>query len=128
VIQLDLHATALAAVGVAPKAEWKVDGVDLAPFLTGKETGKPHVALYWRFGEQMAVRRGDWKLVKYDPNVEGRKGRATPAKLYNLREDIGEMTDLSAKDPDTVKELQAAWNEWNKDNVAPLWGGGAKKN
>ena len=26
--------------------------------------------------------------------------------------------------PDKVKELQAKWDAWNKDNVAPLWGGG----
>ena len=34
-------------------------------------TEPPHAALYWRFGAQMAIRKGDWKLVKYDPAVEG---------------------------------------------------------
>jgi arylsulfatase A-like enzyme len=51
VIQLDLHVTALAAAGVAPKAEWHVEGVDLLPYLSGKEKGQPHAALYWRFGK-----------------------------------------------------------------------------
>jgi arylsulfatase A-like enzyme len=126
VIQLDLHVTALNAAGVVPKPEWRLDGVNLIPFLTGRAAGAPHDVLYWRFGEQMAIRKGDWKLVRYDPNVEGGKGRATVAKLYNLRDDIGETTDLTAKHPDVVKELQAAWDAWNKDNVAPLWGGGKK--
>jgi arylsulfatase A-like enzyme len=108
---------------VTPKAEWNLDGVDLVRFLNGKETGKPHDALYWRLGEQMAIRRGDWKLVKYDPHVEGGKGPATASKLYNLAEDIGETTDLAGKQPERVKELQAAWDEWNKGNVAPRWGG-----
>ena len=72
----------------------------------------------------MAVRQGEWKLVRYDPNVEGGKGRPTESKLYNLAEDIGERSDLAAKHPDRVKELQVAWDKWNKDNVAPLWGGG----
>ena len=40
--------------------------------------------------------------------------------------DIGETTDLAAKEPDKVKELQALWDDWNKGNVAPLWGGGKK--
>src|SRR5262249_9202241 len=68
VIQLDIHATALAAAGVEVKPDWKLNGVNLAPFLTG-ESGRsePHPTLYWRLGEQMAIRQGDWKLVRYDP-------------------------------------------------------------
>ena len=48
------------------KPEWKLDGVNLLPYLDGKNTGAPHETLYWRFGEQMAIRQGDWKLVRYD--------------------------------------------------------------
>ena len=73
-----------------------------------------------------AVRQGDWKLVRYDPVADGGKGRPTETKLYNLADDIGEKTDLVAKNPEKAKELQALWDEWNKGNVAPLWGGGKK--
>jgi hypothetical protein len=48
-------------------------------------------------------------------------------KLYNLADDIGEKTDLSAKQPEKVKELQADWDRWNTGNVPPLWGGGKKE-
>jgi hypothetical protein len=126
VIQLDLHATDLAADGVTPKAEWKLEGVDLLPYLSGKEKGTPHDALYWRFGKQMAVRQGDWKLVRYDLGAEGKSG-LSDAKLYNLMDDIGEATDLSAKHLDKVKALQAAWDASDKSNVAPLWGGDVVK-
>jgi arylsulfatase A-like enzyme len=126
VIQLDIPATALAAAGVVVKPEWKLDGVNLGPFLSGESSrGQPHDALHWRFGAQMAIREGDWKLVKYDPNADGAKGPLV-AKLYNLADDIGEKNDLATKQPEKVKELQAAWDRWNKDNVAPLWGGGKK--
>jgi arylsulfatase A-like enzyme len=125
VIQLDVAPTALAAAGFDGKVDLKLDGVNLLPFLTGDAKGVPHDALYWRFGQQMAVRKGDWKLVKYDANAEGGKG-TSPARLYNLADDIGEKTDLAAKNPDKLKELQAAWDAWNKGNVAPLWGGGKK--
>jgi arylsulfatase A-like enzyme len=102
--------------------------VNLWPLLSGeqKESFVPHEALFWRFGQQMAVRKGDWKLVKYDLAAEGGTGTSA-AKLYNLKDDIGETTDLAAKHPDRVRELRAEWDKWNKDNVPPLWGGGGKK-
>jgi arylsulfatase A-like enzyme len=125
-IQLDLHATALAAAGVDAKTDWKLEGVNLLPFLSGEKSGAPHDALYWRFGQQMAVRSGDWKLVRYDSNADTQAGRAQPvtaAKLYNLATDIHEDQDLAAANPEKVQELQAKWNAWNQSNVTPLWGG-----
>jgi arylsulfatase A-like enzyme len=126
VIQLDLHATALAAAGVAPQPAWKLEGVNLLPFLTGEKTNPPHDALYWRFGEQIAIRMGDFKLVRYDRNADtltgARNQGVTAAKLYNLRTDPGESKDLSGEWPDRVKELQAKWDTWNAGNIEPLWG------
>ncbi|MBL9200000.1 MAG: sulfatase-like hydrolase/transferase [Opitutaceae bacterium] len=130
-IQLDLHATALAAAGVAAKPGWKVEGVDLLPFLNGAKTGAPHDALFWRLGEQMAVRRGDWKLVRYDTNADTNTGGRQPvsaAKLYHLAADVHEDRDLASANPAKVKELQALWDEWNKANIKPLWGAGAGGN
>ena len=126
-IQMDLHATALAAAGVDAKLEWKLDGVNLLPFLSGENVDAPHDALYWRFGKQMAIRSGDWKLVRYDSNADTQSGQAEPvtdARLYNLSTDIHEDQDVSAMNPDKVRELQASWDTWDQANVAPLWGGG----
>jgi hypothetical protein len=71
----------------------------------------------------MAIRQGDWKLVRYDPAVEGGKGLATGTKLYNLANDIGERENLIEDEPEKAKALQAAWDRWNESNVPPLWGG-----
>jgi arylsulfatase A-like enzyme len=131
VIQLDLNATALAAAGIEEKHEWNLDGVNLLPFLDGKKSGPPHDALFWRFGEQMAVRSGDWKLVRYDAVADGgaaRRGAVSSLKLYNLASDIHEDKDLAAAMPDKAKELQAKWDVWNKSNIKPLWGNGAGDN
>ena len=129
VIQLDILPTALAAARVTPQPEWKIEGVNLLPFLTGEKSDAPHDALYWRFGQQIAIRKGDWKLVKgTGPElVRGAGGVATTegAQLYNLAKDIGEKTNLAEKEPEKLKELAAAWNEWNQDNIAPKWGQGA---
>jgi arylsulfatase A-like enzyme len=121
VITLDFLPTAMHAAGVEVQKDWKADGVDLLPYLTGKNEATPHESLYWRFGPQMAVRKGDWKLVRYDPVVDGEKGQATGARLYNLADDIGEARDLIKENPEKAKELQAAWDQWNEQNVKPLW-------
>jgi arylsulfatase A-like enzyme len=120
VIQLDLVPTVLAAAGLEASPEWRLDGVDLLPYWSGRLSGPPHSTLYWRFGQQMAIRRGDWKLVRYHPAADGSIGRsrqrttgATPSRLYNLAWDLGETHDLAARYPETVRELEAAWQEWN---------------
>jgi arylsulfatase A-like enzyme len=130
VIQIDLVTTALAAAGVAPAADWKLDGVDLLPYLKGANSSDPHDALYWRFGQQRAVRSGDWKLVQYDLNADSQTGRekgVTDLKLYNLANDIHEDKDLASSMPEKVSELRTKWDAWNTLNEVPRWGQGADK-
>jgi len=127
--QLDITATALAAGDAKLNSSAKLEGVNLLPFLSGAKKSAPHDTLYWRFGPQMAIRAGDWKLVRYDVNADtlqgGRSQGVTAARLYDLAQDIGETNDLAAARPDKVKELQAKWDAWNKVNVDPLWGAGS---
>jgi arylsulfatase A-like enzyme len=127
IIQLDVLPTALAAAGVDVRPDWKLDGVDLLPFLTGKATGAPHDVLFWRLGAMMAVRKGDWKLVRaMDGPLRGADSAAlndlSTAGLYNLATDISERNDVAAAHPEKVKELADAWQRWNQGLVRPLWG------
>ncbi len=114
IIQLDILPTSLAAAGVKVEPAWKLDGVNLLPHLLGDSKEPPHEALYWRFGAQRAIRKGDWKLVA--ANADGNKLR-----LFNLAEDVGEAKDLTESNPGKAKELQAAWDKWNAEQAAPLW-------
>ena len=127
VIQLDILPTALAAASIDIKPEWKLDGVNLLPYLTGQQSGSPHEALYWRFGKQIAIRVGDWKLVK-GVGSEGLAGieeavKATTAnaELYNLKDDIGEKTNLALKEPEQLKRLVTAWEAWDSTLKEPSW-------
>ncbi len=122
-IQLDLNATALAAANIEVKPEWKLEGVDLLPFLSGAKLGSPHDDLCWRFGEQMMIRSGDYKLVRYDLAADSspdqpKKG-TSEVQLFNLRDDVSESKDLSASQPDIVKKLQSRWDLWNTNNIPP---------
>jgi arylsulfatase A-like enzyme len=123
VISLDIHPTAVAAAGGSIPASANLDGVNLLPYLRGSAKGRPHDQLCWRFGEQWAIRKGDWKLLS--------TGGGGP-ELYNLAEDIGEKSNLSASQPAKLKELQADYTAWNRQNVPPKWdrpvrAGGGKK-
>lgn len=126
VIQLDILPTALAAAGLTTQPEWKLDGVDLLPFLRGERTDAPHAALFWRFGAQMAIRKGDWKLVKAPgagAEFAERRGTASAegAQLFNLATDIGEQTNLAAEQPEKARELAEAWRQWNAELVEPAF-------
>jgi len=133
IIQLDILPTALAAAGVDAKPEWKLDGVNLLPYLTaqdstGQKTKGPHDSLFWRLGEQMAIRHGDWKLVKYDHAADDgtRSGansriRVTQARLYNLATDVAEAHDQSEVNPQKAADLLALWQAWNAEQARPLW-------
>ncbi len=73
------------------------DGITFAPTLMGKGNQQRHDYLYWEFAEtnQIAVRRGDWKLIVI-------KGQP---HLYNLVTDLHEDNDVAAQHPDIVRQL-----------------------
>jgi len=123
VIALDIHPTFVTAAGGSLPPN--LDGVDLMPYVTGKNRDAPHSALYWRFGQQWAIRMGDWKLL----------GQGGDPELYNLRNDIGESRNLASSEPGKLKELQSAWQSWSAQMQPPKWsragdgkkGGGKKR-
>ena len=74
------------------------DGLSIVPTLLGHDAAQQrHPHLYWEFAEtnQIAVRRGDWKLVVI---------KGVP-HLYNLETDLHEDHDLAAEHPDLVQQL-----------------------
>src|SRR6185295_3062392 len=56
VISLDILPTAIAAAGSQPGTDWQLDGVNLLPYLDGKNTAAPHDYLCWRFGRDQRPR------------------------------------------------------------------------
>jgi arylsulfatase A-like enzyme len=115
ILNLDILPTCVVAAGGTIDPAWKLDGVDLMPYLTGQNKSRPHEVIYWRFGDQWAIRKGDFKLVAN--RIDG----VDKILLYNLKDDIGEAKDLAAMMPKKVKELQADWNKWNAEQEKPRW-------
>jgi arylsulfatase A-like enzyme len=84
------------------KSPSKIDGISFANTLQGKKNQKKHEYLYWEFFERgfdQAVRKGKWKGV-----IQGNKGGQI--ELYDLSVDISESTDLAAKNPKVVAEIE----------------------
>ena len=83
-----------------------VDGVSLVSHL--RSEGKASLDrefIHWHFphyrhspGPYSIIRSGDWKLIKW---YEG------GSELYNLKDDLGETTDLAATQADRAAELEA---------------------
>jgi arylsulfatase A-like enzyme len=125
VIQLDVLPTALAAAAIPVDPKWPLDGINLLPLVTERLTAATHDALYWRLGGMMAIRKGDWKLLKMNDQAyladPAELSDLSGVELYNLKEDIGESKNLAATQAEKVKELTAAWRQWNQTLARPAW-------
>jgi arylsulfatase A-like enzyme len=68
--------------------------------------------MFWHFGQQWALRQGDWKLLyKVLDTTESYNPKPLPKEdtyfLVNLAEDMAERHNLASKFPDKVKAMLA---------------------
>ncbi len=95
------------------------DGVDLFPYLTGKQAGDAHEYLFWLNNQPddaqrrhlIAVRWQDWRLYK--------KYQKDRWQLFDLKSDPREENDVASKHPDIVKQMASRHTAWSK-TLAPL--------
>lgn len=106
----DWMPTLCALAGCTPQRDLNWDGHDILPMLTGSTTHSGSRILYGKGPRQAsAVSDDHWKLIVTTKTVE----------LFNLTEDISEANDLSAKNPDLVRQLCAKLETQSaKDNDA----------
>lgn len=113
VIQLDLLPTAVAAAGGEIDPKWNLDGVNLLPYLSDDDDGRPHQTLYWRMGPHWAIRDGDWKIVQ--------TYRSGEPQLFDLSQDQSESHDRREQQPQRYASLRKKWETWNAELVEPRW-------
>lgn len=117
VISLDILPTALAAAGIDIDPAWKLDGVDLLPFLTVKTTGRPHEILFWRFNidpnkpeeNRWAIRRGDWMLLQDRVSLQ-------PIELHDLANDPSQKANVIHEHPERAAAMRKRWETWNSEH------------
>ncbi|PHR94678.1 MAG: hypothetical protein COA78_31820 [Blastopirellula sp.] len=95
------------------------DGVDLVPYLQGKQTEPAHEYLFWLNNQPddaprrhlVAVRWQDWRLYKMHEKDAW--------QLFDLKSDPREETDLAAKNAEVVKQMSGQFDAWKK-TLVPL--------
>ncbi|MEM9329279.1 MAG: arylsulfatase [Bacteroidota bacterium] len=81
-----------------------LDGISMLPSWLSESGQQVHEHLYWEFherGGRQAVRRGQWKAVRYDVFEDPDR---TP-ELYDLSTDIGEAKNVAADYPEVTAEM-----------------------
>ncbi|MCB1121181.1 MAG: sulfatase-like hydrolase/transferase, partial [Verrucomicrobiae bacterium] len=101
--------TLLEMVGAKTAIPKGLDGISMAPTLLGKK--QPERPFLYRefpaYGGQQMVRMGDWKGIRRDLMPRGKNAQPNfHIELYNLKQDLGETTDVSADHPDIVARLE----------------------
>ena len=108
---LDLFPTICTAAGIEVPTDINLDGVDLTPFVNGQSTGAPHETLFWSNGPNIAVRHGNWKLVKSYDNTW----------LFDLANDMSESRNLAKSKPEIVEQLEKSYQRWRSQMSKPAW-------
>ena len=82
-----------------------LQGKSLTPVFEGKKR-EDHNYIFWEHMGNMAVLKGNWKLVSQRKEGNGKWA------LYNLKNDRAELFDLSQKEPEIAKELLTTYKGW----------------
>ena len=127
---VDWYPTLLRLAGAATEQKLPVDGRDLWPLLAGeKETADEREIVINAAPRGGAIRTGNWKLVlnggaksgdgDETDDVASDKSSPVNVELFDLSSDPGEAQNLAATRPEVVKRLQARYDHYAAQAVAP---------
>jgi arylsulfatase A-like enzyme len=100
---MDFMPTILDVAGAKLPKGYEIHGRSILSLLTGKpyERTEP---FHWETENNYGVLKGDWKLVH--------QFWVDKPYLYNLKNDLGERTNLAEKYPEKVIEMEALHKAW----------------
>lgn len=108
-ISNDFYPTILDLVNARLRPTQHLDGVSFKPILFQKKTTLGRKALYWHYPHSRvegAIRMGNFKLIH---SFKDRK-----VELYNLKDDLGERTDLSRNSPALAERMRERLAQWHQ--------------
>ena len=123
---VDWLPTVASMAGINTPAERVLDGHDLTDVIYDNADA-PVDTFYWQSGRglggkpQWAVRHGNWKLIG-NPKDTSNKAPITAKDamfLVDLSEDVAEMRNVAAKNPEVVEQLLKMHEAWLTDVSKP---------
>jgi len=115
----DLYPTLSSIIGASIEQRLPLDGVNQKEtILDGKPSARKEL-LHNAEKDRGAIRVGNWKLVL--KNLD--KPNQTIKELFNLADDPNEKNDLSASQPEKLKELSERYEFYAKQAVPALLSG-----
>jgi arylsulfatase A-like enzyme len=109
---LDICPTFIDAAGGTVSEKNHYTGISILPYLTGKTKQMPHQTMEWRYTAGVAIRDGDWKLIRLPDRLP---------MLYHLSEDIAEQHDVSLLYPDKTKSMLKKLGTWEMRLPHPVF-------
>lgn len=118
VIGMDFYPTFLELAGLKLRPDEHMDGISLAPLLTGKGRIPTRDTLFWHYPHYHrtkpygAIRHGDWKLIEFfeDGDLE----------LFDLKSDPSERKNLAKDQPQRAADLLAKLKDWRQSVDAQM--------
>ncbi|NQV36290.1 MAG: sulfatase-like hydrolase/transferase [Phycisphaeraceae bacterium] len=116
-----------------------IDGVSIRPVLEGKPFTRtaPILTFFYRTSPAASMRLGDYVLIAHSDDETRKKSHAFTApdmprikstklvsfELYNVKDDLGQETDIASSHPETLMTLQKIMIDLHGDAIAegPLW-------
>lgn len=97
--------------------EHTLDGKSLVNIIKNQSMPAAHKVFFWKQGgteekPQLAVRKDDWKLLRYPIFAQQDELDEQGYFLVNLHNDLGEKKNLSQSYPQVVKELKSLLDKW----------------
>ena len=115
---IDLMPTIATLAGAEIPTDRVLDGLDVSKIWHGEQVKLDRPYFYYQHFYLRGVRKGDWKVMlkheegsksvtaKWKSHVALEDAKPLTAhQLYNLKDDIGETTNVATKHPDKLAEL-----------------------
>jgi len=138
---VDVLPTLCEIAGIPIPADRAIDGTSFLPIFEGKPIVRK-TPLYWQFHyasskAKVAMRVGDWKILGHLSTPESKptvditpesqqaikEAELVAFELYNLRDDLGETTDLAATQPERLAPLASRLRQMHREvrDESPVW-------
>lgn len=109
---IDVYPTLVEIASGKECLDTQIQGKSLVPLLKGEEMEERDLFFFRSYEDQYAaIISGDWKLIKYH------KGQP---QLYNVKEDMGEVSNLIYNKPSIAKALKKKLEDWEAEAVPPI--------